>query len=207
MIKLSIIIPVYNQPDLVVKALDSIPWDESIEVIVIDDCSTDNTYEVLKNYKRIPIKLYKNDINRGVGFSKYFAYGIAQGEYAITIDSDDWVYTDKYKEAIKQAINSDKDIIYIDNDINDGSVWSAETRCATWYYFVKIKFLRDNNLAYNPTARRAGDWYLMEKIRTCNPSTLHLDIVAYHYNYPREGSLVWNYKNGVKEHEDMSRNN
>lgn len=193
MYKLSIIIPVYNQEDLVTKALDSIPWDESVEVIVVDDCSTDNTYEILKNYSRIPLKLYQNDINRGVGFSKYFGYGIAQGEYAITIDSDDWVYTDKYKEAINKATSSDKDIIYIDNDINDGSIWSAETRCATWYYFVKLKFLRDNNLAYSPTARRAGDWYLLEKIRACNPSTLHLNIVAYHYNYPREGSIIWNW--------------
>ena len=46
--KVSIIMAVYNQPELVVRALDSVPRRNDIELIIIDDGSTDTSYEVLK---------------------------------------------------------------------------------------------------------------------------------------------------------------
>ena len=49
--KLSVIIPVYNQQDLVIRALESIPAREDIEIIVIDDYSTDNTWNNLLDYR------------------------------------------------------------------------------------------------------------------------------------------------------------
>ena len=51
MIKLSILTPVWNQEELVIKGLDSIPRRDDIEVIVRDDGSTDNTLANLKKYK------------------------------------------------------------------------------------------------------------------------------------------------------------
>ena len=62
-IKLTVIIPVYNRPERVVKALDSIPARNDIETIVVDECSTDNTLEVLKAYNRIPITILQNEVN------------------------------------------------------------------------------------------------------------------------------------------------
>ena len=65
--KLSIIIPTYNRQDKIINALNSIPARDDIEVIIIDDASTDNTVSVIKNYNRLHIKLISLSQNGGHG--------------------------------------------------------------------------------------------------------------------------------------------
>ena len=67
--KVSIIVPVYNLPDLTKRALDSIPYDEDLEVIVVDDCSGKETKELLETYKD-RIRLFTNKTNKGNGYSR-----------------------------------------------------------------------------------------------------------------------------------------
>lgn len=70
-IKISVIIPVYNQQDLVIKAIDSIPKRDDIEIIVIDDGSIDNTWNNLLEYRNkhpeiLNLILLYNEGNKGV---------------------------------------------------------------------------------------------------------------------------------------------
>ena len=193
----SIIIPVYNREKNIIRALDSIPIRDDIEVIVVDDCSTDNTYDMMLSYKRLDILVYRNEENMGVGYTKQRGYDNASGRYIITIDSDDFVYTDKFNDAINKIIKCDDDIIFIDNDINDGTIWRQETRCATWSYFIKSEFIKKNNLKIDETLRVAEDWYLMEDIKKIkNVKYKHIDLVTYHYNYPQKEGLSYNRKKG-----------
>ena len=70
----SIIIAVYNQEELVIRALESIPVRNDIEVLVVNDASTDNTLQNVLDYKEehpeLDIKVFSNEENMGLGYSK-----------------------------------------------------------------------------------------------------------------------------------------
>ena len=95
MIKISIIIPVYNTEKYLKKCLDSIINQtlKSLEIICIDDCSTDNSLNILKEYqlKDKRIKIIEQKENKGQGVARNLGLNIAEGEYIGFIDSDDWV--------------------------------------------------------------------------------------------------------------------
>ena len=77
---LSIIIPVYNKEELVIRAIESIPERDDLEIIVIDDGSTDKTYQNLLDYDRefVLVRLTKN---KPVGFCRNLGLKRATGEY------------------------------------------------------------------------------------------------------------------------------
>lgn len=96
--KVSIIIPVYNAENNIERAIESLLSQEytNIEIIIIDDNSTDNTFFICKKYlyqNKNKIKLLKNDFNMGVSFSRNIGIDNATGKYLMFLDSDD-----KYKE-------------------------------------------------------------------------------------------------------------
>ena len=204
MVKLSIMVPVYNQDDLIIRALDSIPKRKDIEVLIIDDNSKDNTWNLINKWREDNIKYFdsvrikKNAENMGCGYSKNWAYRAAQGEYIITLDSDDYFHTKVFNNIVGYLYNHSEDMLFINNDITNGTVWQDETRKATWSYIIKNEFLRKFNLNYDKEARRAGDWTLTKEILSHEPTTYHFEGVAYHYNYPREGSIVWNFEHGIQ---------
>lgn len=206
MIKVSIMIPTYNAGNFLSRALESIPKREDLELLIIDDCSTDMSWDFLLNWKNNNINnfgniiLKHNDENMGCGFGKNWAYSIAQGEYIITLDSDDYYYTEVFNKCLDDLYNHNEDIIHIDNDVNSGDKWVDITKVATWSYFVRNDFLKKNNLNYDKEARRAGDWFLFEEIKKLNYTWHHMSRLAYHYNYPRKGSIVWEHAKWLKEH-------
>ena len=191
--KLSIIIPVWNQEDLIIKALDSVPRRDDIEVLIYDDASTDNTRKnvrkYIKEHPEMDIKLFYGNKNRGVGYAKNVLLGKATGEYIHNLDSDDTLITDRYEKAMKKLNGTD--MVYINLLINDGSIfalntWSKRTFCAGTARFIRREFLGDTRC---PEIRAAEDWHLNNALLEKNPTELFTDITAYRYNYPREGSL------------------
>ena len=202
MINVSIIIPMYNAEEFIIRALDSIPVRSDIEVICVDDCSTDNTYKLVKEYKdthSLNIKLFKNSINSGTGFTTNVGYDNAIGKWIIGMDNDDYLLTEDYNlvlDVLEEC--EDYDIVFIGNEVNDKSVWKAEDRTAIWCYFVKRKFLGANRM---PLGRWAADFYLTKHLLSLNPRVYNTRLVAYHYNYPREGSIIWNMNHGLLDSE------
>lgn len=205
--KVSIIMPVYNQQDLILRALESIPLRDDIETIVIDDFSSDNTYQNVINYINTHplqrIKLLRNRENKGVGYTKNIGYDVAEGEYIHQLDSDDYLITDKYIEAINELDGSD--MVYIDLEINDGSRFEVipKTRrgyCGGTLRFIRREFLGDTRC---PEIRVAEDLCLNEELLKKNPTEKYTRIVAYHYNYPRKGSLYDLMKKGVLKGVDI----
>lgn len=98
----SVIIPTFNRVDLVVHAIDSVlnqtyPF---FEIIVVDDCSTDNTISVLSKYGE-RISLVKNEINSYVGFARNYGVTFAKGDYVAFLDSDDTWLPDKLELQMK----------------------------------------------------------------------------------------------------------
>ena len=112
MIRLSIIVPVYNMAadGKLQYCLDSLVnqslKDEEYEIIAVDDCSTDNSWEILKNYQnRYPDKFIAlhSEKNLHQGGAKNIGLAIAKGEWLGFIDSDDWVVPDYYERLLTHS--------------------------------------------------------------------------------------------------------
>ena len=90
---ISVIIPVYNNENYIDKCLDSIIKQtyHNIEIIVINDCSTDNVEEIIMKYKNIDDRIIylKNNQNIGVGATRNIGISISKGKYIYFLDSDD----------------------------------------------------------------------------------------------------------------------
>ncbi len=98
----SVVMPVYNGEKYIQKAVDSVLAQEvSLELIVIDDGSTDRTEEVLEKYKNYEeIRFLKNKKNTGVSGSRNRGVKEARGTYVAFLDADDWWEKDKLKKQI-----------------------------------------------------------------------------------------------------------
>ena len=112
--KVSVIIPVYNVEEYLCKCLDSVINQtlKEIEIICVDDGSTDNSLEILKEYatkdNRITIITQKN-LYAGVARNSGLAQ--AKGEYLSFLDSDDFFELNMLKESYKKAIAEKADIV------------------------------------------------------------------------------------------------
>ncbi len=93
-IYLSIIIPIYNTAKYLPACLDSITKqvNNKVEIICINDGSTDSSLSILEKYKTKINNLYIiNQDNKGIGYSRNKGLSLAKGEYVLFIDSDDWI--------------------------------------------------------------------------------------------------------------------
>lgn len=97
--KVSVIMPVYNAERFLRQAVDSVLTQSysDFELILVDDCSTDGSYDILCEYenKDKRVRVFKNEQNKGVSYTRNFAVSKANGEYIALIDSDDMWRKDK----------------------------------------------------------------------------------------------------------------
>lgn len=90
---ISIITPTYNRKEMLLDVINCIKNQtyQDFELIIVDDCSTDGTKEMMQNYtfdKRI--KYFRNGENKGPGYNRNFGFKKATGEYIIFMDDDDY---------------------------------------------------------------------------------------------------------------------
>ena len=189
--KLTVIVPVYNQEELVLKALETIPKREDIEVIIINDGSIDNTLKICKQWSqtRNNVRIISYEENKGLWYAKNIAYDNANGEYINELDSDDYLYTEEYEKVLKELDGTD--IVYMDLKINDGTVLKFDqTSKLKWgsgcARFIRRDFLGDTRC---PEIKYAEDWYLSDELNKKSPTEKFTHIIGYHYNSPREGSM------------------
>lgn len=104
--KISIIIPCYNVEAFISKCLDSIINQsyQNLEIICVDDGSTDSTLKILENYQNIDkrFKVLHHD-NRGVAFSRNKALTICTGKFVTFVDGDDWLDYDCIENTISET--------------------------------------------------------------------------------------------------------
>ncbi|GAG24765.1 unnamed protein product, partial [marine sediment metagenome] len=77
------------------------------EILVIDDCSTDKSYEVAQKFHR-HIRLFKTDVNRGYSHAKNMGIREAKGEFIVFIDADDMLLTDSVEIRMKKFESNPK---------------------------------------------------------------------------------------------------
>ena len=200
--KVSVVIPVYNQESLIERAIRSIPLRDDIEIIVVDDGSTDDTWN-----KLVTIGIELNDPNfivlhnrknMGVGYTVNRGLDIADGEYIVLLGSDDYFYTDEFLKAMEQLDGTD--LVYFDLKVNDGSIFklteeSKRNLCGSTK-FMRKEFVGDTR---NPDIRQGEDWFFYGELLKKNPTERFTNLIVKHYNFPRKGSLTDIAVNGNKE--------
>ncbi len=112
--KLSIIIPVYNLEQYLPKCLDSILEQSfgDFEIICVNDGSSDNSIEVLQNFKNKDDRVIIIDKkNEGSGVARNTALSIAKGEYIFFVDGDDWLENNALEKMVSKADELNTDIL------------------------------------------------------------------------------------------------
>ena len=113
--KVSVIIPAYNVEQYIDECLNSVlnQTYKNLEIIIVDDYSTDNTYNILKNYakKDNRIKLYRMKKNGGVSRARNEGLKHITGNYLYWIDSDDWIDLNYIETMVGIAEKTGVDIV------------------------------------------------------------------------------------------------
>lgn len=132
MAKISVVVPVYNVEKYLKECIDSIINQtlEDIEIICVNDGSTDSSLEILNDYAKKDSRIIViNKSNSGYGHTMNMGLNAATGEYVGIIESDDFADKNMFEDLYKLAKEYDADIVKGD-----------------WYnYWSKNKFARKNN--------------------------------------------------------------
>lgn len=105
-VDISVIIPAYNAAKTIARCLDSVLQQQPrIEIIVIDDCSTDDTFETCREHQANfdNIRIVRNETNIGQGLSRNKGIELAKGEYLAFVDSDDVISRYMYEDLLSMA--------------------------------------------------------------------------------------------------------
>lgn len=120
-IKVSVIIPVYNVGNYLERCLESVlgQTEKSIEILCIDDCSTDDSLSILECFGRKDKRLhiFKNEINQGQAYSRNIGLDNAQGEFILFLDADDYIAEKMIEEMYAAAIKRNLDLLFCDTKI------------------------------------------------------------------------------------------
>ena len=117
----SVIIPVYNTERYIAECLDSLvsQTNRAIEVLCIDDVSTDGSAAIIKDYeKKYPMVRYlASDRNRGQAHARNIGLDVAKGEYIYFLDSDDRLRRNDAIETMLVCMESGIDMLFFDSEI------------------------------------------------------------------------------------------
>ena len=119
--KLSILIPAYNEASTIHLILDKIRNVKLIdqlekEIIIVNDCSTDNTKEAIEqymtNHQELNIQLHNQEINKGKGAAIHKAIELATGEFLVVQDADLEYDPEEYNILLKPIMQGMADVVY-----------------------------------------------------------------------------------------------
>ena len=214
----SVIIPTYNTERYIGKCIQSVlnQTYQDFEIILVDDCSTDNSLGIVRQFRDSRIKVYKNNINRGPSFSRNRAIEVARGEFIAILDSDDWWETNRLEIMMKFIWENNADIIF-DNllYIQDGEqvpyTTYSQFKGLTIHKDLKItpesfvemdlgilkavirkKIITDHSIRYDDSIKYGEDFIFYLEVIT-KTSRAWLLKEGYYYYRSREGSLVKNF--------------
>ena len=220
-----VIVPAYNVKDYICACWASLIRQTltNIEIIVVDDGSTDETADIIEKFalKDARIKFFKQE-NKGAGAARNFGLSVAKGEYIGFVDSDDWVDANYFDDLYSAAITNKTEISFanilkhkggydkfnlkynstkIAQNINDKIALCQDKKQRFFYIWNKIykrKMLLDNDIKF-PEGRIYEDVIFSMKAIYYSDKVVSVPTKAYHY-IERVGSII-NAKNPEKRNQ------
>ena len=216
MIKVSVIIPVYNVEKYLKKCLDTVINQtlKDIEIICVDDGSTDNSLNILDEYQKSDSRIkILNQENKGPGEARNLALKNINGEYVFFLDSDDWIELDALEKLYDNATANDSDLVffnsiehlpnnqdrerifYVLEKFKDSVFdYTVEKRLVLNSFFVpwsklyRTSFILENNLKYPPFPLFVDVSFHVANTSLARRIT-YLPEKLYHYNKLNESSV------------------
>ena len=175
----SIIMPSYNTAKYIGDSIDSVinQSHTNWELLIVDDCSTDNTEEVVASYKDERIRFIKKDKNSGAAESRNIALKEAKGKWIAFLDSDDTWECEKLEKQIRFMVENDYKFTYTDYRIQLNGTWLPyiytgpqkvnERKMKDYCYFSTITVMYDREyvgLIQIENVRKNNDYAMWLKI-------------------------------------------
>ena len=198
MAKVSIIVPIYNVEKYLPKCLDSLVNQtlDDIEIILVNDGSTDNSGIIAKQYyenHKNKIKYLEKE-NGGLSDARNFGIPYATGEYIAFLDSDDYIEIDSYKQMYEKAKEEDADYIECDFiweypnkqiidkrlSYNNKQEMLTNVRVVAWNKLIKREIIIKNNLKF-PKGLRYEDIEFTYKLIPLLNKVSYIDNPFIHY--------------------------
>ncbi len=178
MVKVSIVVPIYNAEKYLEQCLDSIVTQtlKDIEIILIDDGSSDGSAQICKKYLLDSRVSYYYKENEGLAAARDDGLVRANGEYIGFIDSDDWIKPHMYEKMYNAAKSNDSDIVFCNCQENEnGHIFTPEMHDGAYNREEIRNVILPKTLAYigKGYAKRAIRWsnclriYKLESLK-CN---------------------------------------
>jgi glycosyltransferase involved in cell wall biosynthesis len=147
----SVIIPTYNRGQLVFRAIKSVlnQTYKNLEIIIVDDGSTDDTEEIVKKFSDERIKYIRYPKNRGLSFARNTGIRNSKGDFVAFLDSDDEYIPEKIEKTLRVFKNSSKDLGLVASNfwrIVDGKKKIMYSR---WTPFLPFAVFRKDALEKN----------------------------------------------------------
>lgn len=142
--KLSVIMPVYNERENIRKILERVKGvNIPKEIIIVDDGSTDGTREILRKISDDKVRIIYHERNRGKGAAIRTALKYVTGDIVVIQDTDLEYYPEEYPNLIKPIVEGKADVVY-------GSRFLGTHRVFMFWHYVGNKFLNFLvNILYN----------------------------------------------------------
>lgn len=194
----SVIVPCYNVKDKIIKCVDSIVNQsyKKIEIILFDDCSTDDTAKILEKLQHKYSKMIRciySKTNCGPGGAKNEGLKYAKGKYILFVDSDDYISENYVEDLVRCALNNgDIDIVLsnftkVDEEGNISytrkykNVDEAKIqKITTWGKLFKRSWLEKNKM-YLPYGKVLEDILFTSQQLLCDPVYDLCDNAGYYY--------------------------
>lgn len=185
----SILIPAYNCRPWAGRAVESAlnqSW-QRCEVIVVDDCSTDGTYEELRDFED-SIRLERSAVNRGQNKTRNWLTELSKGQWLVYLDADDALGRHSVESKLECA--ADADAIYGSTKIAtyerqceiESQVIVAEDYDDLWSAAFAWKFPNTSAFCFRRTAvLDVGGWN--EEIKNCTDYDLYFRLVRHGYRF------------------------
>jgi glycosyltransferase involved in cell wall biosynthesis len=188
MIQFSIVIPTYNSRKTIISTLNSClnQTYQNFEILIIDDCSSDDTVEVVKsNFSQKNIQIYELDQNNGVAFARNFGWNLSNGKFVAFLDSDDvWskykleavnYFIDRFNYKIIGHFHTDNEM-FLNNDFDGNPKFFEISTLNLLFknYFNTSCLVIDNNLKvrFNQKFRYTEDHDLLLRLSVNNSIAL-----------------------------------
>ena len=224
--KISFIIPVYNVELYIAACLDSILENANsndIEIICIDDASTDNSLGILNQYIKCNnnIYLHQNKKNIGVSDCRNIGLDLATGDYIWFVDGDDVIAPGSIN-VVESFINKNNyDILCFSAEMFNSETgltfdffskeyklylstinnqWNVPFLLITnlWLCCIKKSFIVANNIKFPEHARLFEDWIFLWNTLLYKPQIYYLNKSLYKYRITNNNSLTKNYINNTQ---------
>ena len=217
-VKVTVIVPMYNVEHILDKALETLFAQtlEGVEYIFIDDCSSDNTLQCLKEKmpkkNGVAVKILHHENNKGVAVARNTGLDNATGEYIYYVDADDYIEPRTLEILYNEAKNSDADIVgcewFLSFAQNERHMRQADVesgdglfrkmsygvmRWNLWLFMVRRSPYERDGLRFIEGMNMGEDMMIMMKLamNAGRVSIIHQPL--YHYIQTNTGSLTKNF--------------